>query len=212
MVYAPTQPLKPPPGIVTEEQFYSFIRACEGHQLWEQVNGEIKAMGEPSGKHESLQAWLLFQLQSQIYAQNLPLAVHSRILCCLDLQEKRRPDILVVDREVWRRNTQREAILTEPPELVIEIVSTHWQEDYQKKALWYAAFGVKEYWIADLLLKLEDYPARKHPDIDEPTLSIGSLVGGAYQFQRFTGSTPIASQLFLQLHLSVEQMVAAANA
>ena len=114
---------------------------------------------------------------------------------------------MVVDREVWRRNTQREAILEDPPELTIEIVSTNWEDDYVKKPLWYAAFGVKEYWIADLLLKLDQYPKRKHPDINEPTLSIETLQVGAYQWQRFTGNQWVASRLFPELELTVEQLI-----
>ena|GEM_PF-5063209 len=62
---------------------------------------------------------------------------------------------------------------------------------------------------ADLLLKIDQYPTRKNPDVREPTLSLGTLAGGAYQWQHFTGKQQIASKLFPALELTVAQLVQA---
>ena len=200
-------PVKPQTWQFTDEAFRQFLREDESENFYELAAGWLQIMTEPGGKHQSVSRKLAFWLDLHIETYRFPLETHPMTLCKLGPGNWKRPDLLVVDREVWRRNTQREAILEDPPELTIEIVSTNWEDDYVKKPLWYAAFGVKEYWIADLLLKLDHYPKRKHPDIKEPTLSIGTLQGGAYQWRRFTGNQPIESSLFPELKLTVEQLV-----
>ena len=95
--------------------------------------------------------------------------------------------------------------------MAIEIVSTNWEEDYQKKAAWYAAFGVGEYWIVDPLALLDRYPNRRNPQIQVPTVSVGVLDANnrEYRWKEFSGSDRIESGLFQSLQLTVAQVVAA---
>lgn len=206
MVQAPT---KPPTWQITDEAFRQFLRGYEGLVLWELIDGYLSAMGEPGGQHQDVCSELQFWFEMAIRQQQRPLNVHPRTLCHLAEGNYRRPDLIVVDRQMWQRNTSTEVVLEEPPELVAEIVSTNWRDDYVDKAKWYAMFGVKEYWIADLLLKVGQYPHHKHPDIGEPTLSVGTLKDGAYQWQRFTGDRPIESSLVPELELTVEKILQA---
>jgi len=203
--------VKLPNQQITEAQFRQFLREYEGHELHELVDGWIKVMAEPSGEHESVRSLLYGELFLEIRQQRLNFEIHPKALCRLEKGDHRRPDLIVVDKTTWRRNTQSEAILKEPPILAIEIVSTNWEEDYIKKALWYAAFGVAEYWVTDLLLRIKDYPKRKHPNINIPTVSVGTLQNGEYQWQRFTGQDRIISPTFPNLNLTVEQIIAAAE-
>ena len=78
----------------------------------------------------------------EIRRRKLSLEPHPNILCKLDKRDGRRPDLIVMDRDRWAEATQIEAALFVPPEMAIEIVSTNWEEDYQKKVSWYNAFGV----------------------------------------------------------------------
>ena len=62
-----------------------------------------------------------------------------------------------------------------------------------------------------MLLKIQEYPKRKHPDINIPTLSVGTLNNGQYQWQTFTGNERIISSIFPELELSVDRLVAASQ-
>ena len=120
---------------LTAEEFRQFLRDYEGHELHELVDGWLQVMAEPGGKHERVRSFLYGELFLEIRNRRYPFEVHPKTLCRLTQGDHRRPDLIVVDEEVWERNTQVESILDDPPELAIEIVSTNWEEDYQKKSL-----------------------------------------------------------------------------
>ena len=204
-------PVKPPTQQLTDEEFRQFLREDESDNLYELIDGWLQIMPEPGGKHEDVRSFFYGEFLLEIRRQRYPLKARPRSVCRVGKGNQRRPDLIVVKNSVWERNTREQAILDEPPELALEVVSTNWKDDYVKKPRWYAEFGIKEYWIADLLLKLEQYPNRKNPDITEPTLSIGTLVEGAYQWQRFTGQQQIESRLFPELTLTVEQIVSSVS-
>ncbi|WP_275973924.1 Uma2 family endonuclease [Argonema galeatum] len=122
--------------------------------------------------------------------------------------------MIAINRDAWNRQTQSEAVLKEAPSIVIEIVSTNWEEDYRNKPLWYAAFWVSELWIVDPLFTVERYPNRKNPKIEEPTISIGQLVNSRsilvereYEFQSFIGKQRIESRFFPDLEITVEEII-----
>ena len=197
---------------VTEREFWQFLREYDGCQLYEQVDGWIRVMAEPSMPHERLRTRLWFWLESHISQNQLLFETHPKMLCRLGEGNQRRPDLLVVGQAVLERCDRKAAILTEPPQIAIEIVSTNWEDDYIKKSLDYARFGIVEYWVADLLLQVETYPSHKHPDIKLPTVAVGTLDAGEYRWQQFTGKDRILSPTFPDLNLTVDQWVAAANA
>lgn len=201
MTQAVTKPL-------TFEEFLNYDDGTDN--LYELVSGEVVSMAEPSGRHESIRTFLLLEFGFEIRRLKLNLEPHPRTLCKLAPKDGRRPDVLVIDKDKWQRNTKIEAALREAPELVVEIVSTNWEEDYQKKPLWYAAFGegVPEYWIVDPLLAIDRYPERRNPEILVPTVSVLMLgKDRTYRTQRFTGQDRIVSSLFSELELTVEQVV-----
>ena len=197
----------PPTKHLTFEEFLDFDDGTEN--LYELIDGQVVLMSEASGEHEAIRSNLAFDLELEIRRLKLPLQTHPAILCKLSTDGGRRPDLIVVDRHKWAKATRVQAALIDtPPELAIEIVSTNWQDDYQQKAFWYAAFGVPEYWIVDPLLAIERYPKRKNPAILVPTVSVLLLKNGTYQsVKRFTGSQRIESRLFPELTLTVEQLM-----
>ena len=195
--------------LLTFEQFLEYDDGTDN--IYELVAGQVVPMSEPSGKHESIRTFILIEFGFEIRLRGLSLEPHPNILCKLDRRDGRRPDLIVIDKELWAAVTQIEAALFVPPQMAVEIVSTNWEEDYQKKVAWYAAFGVGEYWIVDPLARLDRYPQRRNPNIKVPTVSVGVLdaKNQEYRWKEFTGGDRIESQLFPQLTLTVEQVVEA---
>ncbi len=199
--------------IYTVEEFLA-LNLPEG-QEYELINGIVVPMAEPSGKHENLRSELLVSLRIESKRANLGLLIHSKPVMMFGKKDTRKPDLIAIDRESWNRQTQTQAVLTEPPSIAIEIVSTNWEEDYRNKPLWYAAFGVRELWLVDPLFHLDRYPGKRNPKILQPTISIGKLVASdsilvenEYRFQSFTGSDRIKSKFFPNLNLTVDQIIA----
>ena len=199
--------------IYTVEEFLD-LDLPEG-QEYELIDGIVVPMAEPSGKHENLRTELLVSLRIESKRANLGLLIHPKPVVMLGKKDTRKPDLIAIDRESWNQQTQTQAVLTEPPNIAIEIVSTNWEEDYRNKPLWYAAFGVRELWIVDPLFHLDRYPDKRNPKILQPTISIGQLVASQsilveneYRFESFTGSDRIKSNFFPNLNLTVDQIFA----
>jgi Uma2 family endonuclease len=184
-------------------------------QEFELINGIITPMAEPSGAHENLRSGLLVELSLESRSNNLGLLLHPKPVLELGPRDTRKPDLIAVNRESWKAQTAIEAVLKQPPEIVIEIVSTNWEADYFNKPAWYAAFGVQEFWIIDPLFTIDRYPNRRNPKITQPTVSVGRLVPSRsiiveqeYVFDSYTGSDRIQSKFFPELELTVEQIIA----
>lgn len=172
-------------------------------------------MAEPSGKHENLRSELWFVLKLESKRANLGLLVHPQPVLVLGRKDTRKPDLVVINKEDWNRQTKIEAVLREPPSIAIEIVRPNWEDDYRNKALWYAAFGVQELWIIDPLFHLDRYPNRRNPKILQPTISVGRLVNSEsivaekeYRFESFISSDRLKSQFFPELNLTVAEIIA----
>lgn len=197
----------------TVEEFLS-LDLTEG-QEYELVNGIVTPMSEPSGEHENLRSELLVELRLESRRRQLGLLAHPKPVLEVGPKDTCKPDLIAINRDSWNRQMQPEAVLREPPSVAIEIVSTNWEHDYRNKPLWYAAFGVSEFWIVDPLFTVARYPNRKNPKIQEPTISIGRLVPSRsvlveweYEFESFTGKDSVKSQFFPNLDLTVEQIIA----
>lgn len=196
----------------TVEEFLN-LDLPEG-QEYELIDGRISVMAEPSGEHENLRSELMVELRMESRRRQLGLLVHPKPVLQLGPKDTRKPDLIAINRDAWNRQTQSEAVLKEAPSVVIEIVSTNWEEDYRNKPLCYAAFGVSELWIVDPLFTIDRYPNRKNPKIEEPTISIGQLVNSSsilvekeYEFQSFTGKQRIESRFFSDLEITVEEII-----
>ena len=65
------------------------------------------------------------------------------------------PDVLVINQKnlssepLWKKSSTVNQAASVP--LVIEVVSTNWQDDYAHKLVDYAILGIPEYWIIDYL-------------------------------------------------------------
>jgi Uma2 family endonuclease len=123
-----------------------------------------------------------------------------------------RPDVIVLDRTALDREPlwQREPIITSGASvrLIVEVVSTNWQNDYARKVEDYAALGIPEYWVCDYL---GEGGKLFLGDPKQPTFSVYTLQGNVYQVQRFRGSDRIVSAVFPDLVLTAEQVFAAGS-
>jgi len=65
------------------------------------------------------------------------------------------PDVLVINQKhfssepLWKKSSTVTQAASVP--LVIEVVSTNWQDDYAHKLVDYEILGIREYWIIDYL-------------------------------------------------------------
>ena len=121
-----------------------------------------------------------------------------------------RPDIIVLDKNELSQEPlwQQEPVICrgESIKLIVEIVSSNWQNDYARKTEDYALLGVAEYWIVDYLgMGGRDYIGTPK----QPTLTRCLLEGDRYQKQLFRGRDKIESFTFPELELSAEEIFAA---
>ncbi|MGK7898768.1 MAG: Uma2 family endonuclease, partial [Xenococcus sp. (in: cyanobacteria)] len=89
--------------------------------------------------------------------------------------------------------------------LVVEVVSTNWQNDYARKFEDYAVLGITEYWIVDYLgVGGREYLGKPK----QPTITICTLDNDEYQRQLFRGNDVLVSSVFPQLQLTAAEVFA----
>ena len=117
------------------------------------------------------------------------------------------PDAIVLDRQGTNSEPRwkKQSIITmgSSVRLIVEVVSTNWQDDYGHKLVDYEALGISEYWIADYL----GLGGRRYiGNPKQPTFFVHHLVDGEYQISQFRGSYRIMSPTFPELNLTAQQI------
>jgi Uma2 family endonuclease len=177
---------------------------------YELIDGELFDL-EPTGLHEQVAALIGRKLNTAIDRQQLPYLIPYRcLLKMLGTETAFRPDLIMLDQTQLSQEPlwQQEPVICrgDSVKLIVEVVSTHWQNDYARKTEDYALFGVPEYWIVDYLgLGGRDYIGTPK----QPTLTLCTLDNDRYQKHLFRASDPIASPLFPNLQLTPDQIFAA---
>jgi Uma2 family endonuclease len=195
------------PKQVTFDEFIAWYPENSEHR-YELHEGVIVQMPKPKGKHSEVAGFISGELFLEIRRLQLPYFIPKECIVESDSDNSGyEPDVIVLDRKatLLEPRWERESIITmsQSVRLVIEVVSTNWQDDYLTKLRDYEALGIQEYWIVDYLglggrLHL-GYP--KHP-----TLSVHQLVDGEYEVQRFREVERIESYLFAELNLTAKQV------
>ncbi len=88
--------------------------------------------------------------------------------------------------------------------LVVEVVSTNWQDDYARKVEEYALLGVPEYWIVDYL-GIGGIAFIGKPK--QPTFTVCQLAGDSYIQQQFRLGEFILSPTFPSLKLQLDDIL-----
>jgi Uma2 family endonuclease len=178
---------------------------------YELHEGVIVEMPKPRGKHSEIAGFLNGSLFVEITRLKLPYFLpREYIVKSVDDESGYEPDVIVLDRPAIAQEPrwERESILTlgASIRLVVEVVSTNWQDDYLTKLRDYEALGIGEYWVIDYL----GLGGRLHIGYPkQPTFSVYTLVQGEYEVQRFRGEDRLVSPTFPELNLSVVDVFAA---
>ncbi|MCU0541001.1 MAG: Uma2 family endonuclease [Oscillatoriaceae cyanobacterium Prado104] len=188
--------------------FDRFLVECPEDGKYELVNGEIVRMNA-TRNHDDVANFMLFGFNDEVKRLNLNLTVNNtaviRTVTKTGIEQGRRPDVSVIDRDLWRSNRTDYSALREPIQLAVEVTSTNWDDDYIDKLDEYQRLGIPEYWIVDYLaIGSRDFLG--NPKI--PTVFVDLLdAGGNYQRSAFKGSDRIVSRTFPELTLTAEQII-----
>jgi Uma2 family endonuclease len=193
-------------SIPTFEQFITQLPDEEGRYEW--VNGQIMRI-LPTRKHETLAELITDIFKDEVKHSELNYWVSGRIMIKTETnagkEQGRYPDVTVVDKALWNANPTAYSALSNPPQLVVEVVSTNWEDDYVDKLEEYQRLGIPEYWIVDYLaVASRSYLGNPK----EPTIFICILTeNGTYQINKYKGSDRLISPTFAQLVITVEQIL-----
>lgn len=189
--------------------FEEFIEQYGDNTRYELIDGELRDM-EPTGPHEAVAGSIAGRIYVEIFRSHLnwlipktclikPLAAEATAL---------RPDVIVLDRDVLSQEPlwEKEPVICNGNtiELVAEVVSTNWQDDYARKVEEYAFLNIPEYWIVDFR-GLGGLQFIGNPK--QPTLTICQLVNGVYQQQQYRLGETISSYLFPDLQLKLDDLM-----
>lgn len=195
--------------LLTVDEFINYYGDNERYEL---IDGELIDM-EPTGPHEQVAAFIGRKLNVEIDRLGVPYFIPYRCLIkVLGTQTAFRPDLIVLDspslanEPLWK--TEPVVTLGNSIKLVVEVVSTNWQNDYARKVEDYALFGICEYWIVDYLgIGGREYLGKPK----QPTITICTLVEDEYQKRLFKSDDLLVSSTFPELQLTAKQVFAAAQ-
>ncbi|ABA20093.1 Protein of unknown function DUF820 [Trichormus variabilis ATCC 29413] len=190
--------------------FDQFLDKCPEEGFYELVNGEIIEV-RSTRNHDDVANYLLFAFNDEIRRLNLNYIVNNtavfRTKTADGIEQGRKPDVSVIDRDLWRSNRSAYSALEQPIQLAVEVTSTNWEDDYIDKLDEYQRLGIQEYWIVDYLA-IGDRKYLGTPK--EPTVFVFLLnTNGNYERTSFKGSERIISVTFPELTLTAEQILTA---
>ena len=180
----------------------------DGYGRFELYDGVVVEM-QPTGTHEQVVSELAAESLIEIRRLKLPYFVGQRtIVKPIDSDSSGyNPDVIVLDENALKDEPlwKKRATITkgETAKLVIEVVSTNWQDDYLLKLGEYEKLGIPEYWIVDYL----GLGGRRYiGNPKQPTISVYQMVEGEYMVNQFRGEQRIQSAIFPELNLTAEQI------
>ena len=190
--------------------FNQFLEQCPEEGFYELVDGEIVEV-RSTRNHDDVANFLLFSLNDEIRRLNLNYVVNNtaviRTVTKDGTEQGRKPDVSVIDRDVWRSKRSDYNALEEPIQLAVEVTSTNWDDDYIDKLDEYQRLSIIEYWIVDYLaIASREYLGNPKT----PTVFVFLLdAEGKYQRTQFKGDERIVSRTFPELTLTAEQVLKA---
>jgi len=184
-----------------------FITRYGDDNRYELIDGELIEM-EPTGLHEQVAAFVGRKLNVEIDRQEPPYFIpHRCLIKLLGTETAFRPDVIVLDqtRLIHEPLWQQQPVITlgNTIKLVVEVVSSNWQNDYARKVEDYAILGIPEYWIVDYLgIGGREYIGKPK----QPILTICTLVEDEYQKRLFRHDDLLVSSIFPDLQLTAQQI------
>ena len=186
----------------TFDEFISRLPEKSAYR-YELHDGEVLEMPKPRGKHSQIASLITIELGIEIRRLELPYFTPTDfIIKSVDSRFGFEPDVTIANEQALREESrwEQESILTlgSSIPLVIEIVSTNWQDDYWIKFSAYQELGITEYWIVDYL-GLGGRRFIGNPK--QPTISICQLVDDEYDVRLFRDREILQSSIFPELKL-----------
>jgi len=189
--------------------FEEFVKQYGDRPRYELADGELIDM-EPTGHHEAVAGKIASKVSVEIERQGLPFLIPKS--CILrpfgDEAIARRPDVIVLDEMALIDEPQwfQEPVIVrgQSVKLVVEVVSTNWENDYARKVEEYALMGIDEYWIVDFRGL---GGIRFIGDPKQPTFMVNQRSGKLYDQQRFRLGEKILSPLFPGLDLRLDDVL-----
>ena len=108
----------------------------------------------------------------------------------------------IINEPQWAREPV--ITLASSVKLVVEVVSTNWETDYARKLEEYTLLGIPEYWIVDYR-GLGGVAFIGKPK--QPTFTVCQLIGEEYQQLQYRLGSSIASPLFPNLQLRLDDVM-----
>ena len=189
--------------------FDEFIAQYGDDFRYELIDGELRDM-EPTGPHEAVAGKAVGHIFAEILRANLNWIIPRGCLIKPPAAEATalRPDVIVLDEDQISREPlwQREPIITRGStiKLVVEVISTNWQDDYARKVEEYALLGIPEYWIVDYR-GLGGIAFIGKPK--QPTFTVCRLEGEDYLQQQYRLGQSILFPLFPALQLRLDDIL-----
>jgi len=188
--------------------FDQFLVECPEDGRYELVNGEIVEMNS-TRNHDDVADFTSDSFKDEIKRLSLNYVVKNtavvRTVTKAGIEQGRRPDVSVIDRDLWRSNRSAYSALLESIQLAVEVTSTNWEDDYIDKLDEYRRLGIREYWIVDYLA-IGSRELLGNPKV--PTIFVHLLdAEGNYQTTAFKGSERIVSPTFPELTLTAEEVM-----
>lgn len=199
----------------TEPKLYTFDEFIEwlpenSEFRYELHDGVIIEMPKPRGKHSNLTGSLGGRLLStidKIGKTDIWTIPRESIVKPYRDKSGYEPDIIVLNQETIGTETrwQSESVIENATsvKLIVEVVSTNWQDDYYDKRRDYEAMGIPEYWIVDYAAlggrEFIGYPKQR-------TIFVYELIDGEYVKTTFRDSDVIVSPTFPQFNLTAQQI------
>jgi Uma2 family endonuclease len=205
-----TQTITKPTSFTKPISFDEFVSWYPENAVakYELHNGRIVEMPLATGSHSNITGFITGEIHFEIKRQKLPYSIPGDcLLKPLDDESGYQPDIIVLDKQKLSDEPrwQKESIITlgSTVRLVVEVVSTNWQNDYQRKVGDYELMGIPEYWIVDYL----GLGGRRFiGDAKKPAISVYTMVDGEYEVKQFRDEEIIESLAFPELQLTAGQI------
>ncbi|MEH2181647.1 Uma2 family endonuclease [Nostoc sp.] len=193
------------PKLVSFEDFAAWRPQGGRYELHD---GVIVEMPQPTGDHEDVVGFIARKLTVEFDRLNLPYIIPKTVLIKpVSSVSAYSPDVLILNRlnlvnePLWKKESTVSYPASIP--LVVEVVSTNWDDDYYTKQGKYEGIAIPEYWIVDYL----GLGAKKFTgNPKQPTMSIYQLIDGEYQVTQFRDTDAIISPTFPELNLIAEQI------
>jgi Uma2 family endonuclease len=202
-----------------------FIEQYGDNPYYELIDGELRSM-EPTGPHESVAGTISGYIFMEIIRSQKPRVIPKNCLIQPPAAEATalRPDVIVLDKNQLQAEPlwQQEPIICNGNtiKLVVEVVSTNWQDDYARKVEEYAFLGIPEYWIAVRPCCFSSSQGTRTKRVDyrglggiafigkpkRPAFTVCKLINDEYINTKYSQNQLIQSDLFPNIRICLDDL------